>query len=419
MSYWEAKTEVSNDLRSTSRSYVYVNSPDLKVYRGEITGTYNRNKEVTKGPDYWDWRTRLQSADNATTPLTGYKSYLNRASPCVYRYVVKGNNYTFGALVGDVYTPSFGSPNPGIDSRADNEARSALLQSYIEAQNSFRGGNFLAELGDTVRMLASPLKSIYRRTETFVGRVGKLRNVYRQDEARYGKLLGDAWLAYSFGVKPLANDVNDLTRTLNKMREDGFYEGRMPISGTGRAREQYARLLQGFADFGPLGGPLSKTILTEISVNSVSYDGVVRGRSSTTAAIQEFGVGIFDIVPAVWEAVPWSFLVDYFTNTGEILDSLRYADANLSWLKRTVRNSVTRDFGEPKMSSDSSRDVSVSGGRCHTTRVYVNRYPLTVMPYPQFHFKVPGFPSLKWANVAALTASIKASHPLGDKFFQL
>jgi len=389
------------------------------VYRGTVDETYNRNKEVTKGPDYWDWKSRLRAADNATTPLVGFKSSVDRASPCVYRYVGKENDYTFGALVGDVYNPSFATPSTSIDSRADNEARSRLLSSYIEAQNSFRGGNFLAELGDTVRMISSPLKSIYRQTETFVGRVGKLKNVYRQDEFRYGKLLGGAWLAYSFGVKPLANDVNDLVKTINKMASDGFYEGRVPISGTGRDRGQYSQVLDGFADISPLGGPNSQTILTEVSSNSISYDGVVRARMGHNAVLQEFGLDVFDIIPAVWEAVPWSFLVDYFTNTGEILDSLRYCNANLSWLKRTVRNSAVRDFGEPKMSSDASRDVSISGGRCHTTRVYVNRHPLTVMPYPQFHFKVPGFPSLKWANVAALTASIRASSPLSNKFFQL
>lgn len=264
-------------------------------------------------------------------------------------------------------------------------------------------------------MLHNPVKSFYHKTWEFAGKVGKLRNVSKQKRRHVVDTIADAWLAYGFGVKPLISDANDATAALNKLKNE--------MGGTG----QDSTMVSGYGDNKSLtksaGLPLT-TVAGDSDLNN-KYDSwliehrTVRYRCALKAHLEDlttvgkqFGVDVFDVIPAVWEAIPWSFFIDYFANVGEMLDSCRLASAEVAWCNRTVRNSSALTLnGVRHVPTPSLPTCSISGNpRFYALARYVNRTPSSI-PYPSFGFKVPGLDSTKWLNIAALTEQIFTKRP--------
>jgi hypothetical protein len=123
----------------------------------------------------------------------------------------------------------------------------------------------------------------------------------------------------------------------------------------------------------------------------------------------QFGVGVEDILPAVWEAVPWSFFVDYFVNVSSVIDSFSVIASNISWANRTVRNSRVHTVSDamPLPNDQFGNDYqryTAGGGAGEVSFTSVTRHSVSpgslVTP---LRVKFPEF-GTKWANIAALAA---------------
>lgn len=307
-----------------------------------------------------------------------------------------------------MYFPS--PPAANVDSVAESRAASKFLADYKKATQTWSGGGFVAEFAETLRFLANPVGNLYRHTFDFVGRVGRLKKVYKRDPVRYGKLLGGAWLTYSFGIAPLVGDVNDAYDAFKKLADDLGAKDTIRIigSGTNRVLESIQNLTVPSTSY----ATFERTQFVEYEVKYLGAC-VTRTRGAPEIA-RNFGVGFEDILPSVWEAVPWSWLVDYFVNFNEILDSVRLMTAEFAWVNRTVRNRRVLHASAIQTNisaSDASWGLrgTASGGQAFYQSSVVNRVP-TGVPYPSWQFRVPGLPR-QYANVAALVSSIAASKP--------
>jgi len=259
-------------------------------------------------------------------------------------------------------------------------------------------------------MLRHPVQSFYHETYSFAGRVGKLRKVRYRNPLDKAKAVADAWLAYSFGVKPLIADANDAMSALNRLKQQG---------GTGRDRKVISALGHftevGKADQTGLAcvsgdpvNPLDITWFYKVDW-TVRYKASLKSRlEDLTTVGEQFGVGVFDIVPAVWEAIPWSFFIDYFANVGEMIDSCRLWAADFGWCFRSVRNAGTSNVINARLNTNATSwgPSYLSGKGTYSLCVYVNRAPSSI-PYPSFRFQMPGLDSMKWLNIAALTEQVR------------
>lgn len=369
---------------------------------------------VTYGPNWPNWRKRLEAGFDCTTTLIGtrYSSQLN--APIFH--LVTGSIGTptegFGRFATgfspNAFLPS--APSSAVDSVAEKMAASAFLRSYTKATQSWAGGSAIAEFAETVRMLKDPIGSLYNHTWSFVGRVGRLKKVYARDPVKYGKLLGSLWLGYSFGVAPLVADVNDAYGAIKALSEDLGAAGRIPIFGFGSNSR-----VESIERRGITGANYAVQDLTTLLLSEVRYRGSVRCQPPGPGPIAEnFGVGFVDILPSVWEGVPWSWLVDYFVNVNEMLDSIRLAYADFSWCNRSVRNRRVIQLGPALLNiSRADRlaglDGTANGGHGYTQAATVHRVAVGV-PYPSWSFRIPGLPT-QFANVSALYAAIRNSKP--------
>lgn len=367
------------------------------VSKSEVVA--NDNRVGSKCPG---WRKKIATHSSATTDLTGVKHFA-LTSYGVANQTVRATgsiNTSWGALLDNGMSFN-GAVSGAVDPEADNIARSRLLQSVISAQNNWRGGNFLAEIRETMHFLRHPLESFYHQSWSYVGKLGNLRNVRRAKDFNLSKSLADAWLAYAFGVRPLVADVKDAYSLLKHQLGSVYGADTIPIRGTGR--RQTANTTPNFSVSVP---NVTSTFCTQTTkfTFAVKYYGAIKATPPGVGlAAEQAGLGLYDIVPAAWEATAFSFLVDYFVNVQEMLDAMRYWSVNLAWLNRGVRNNSTVTRSGPRADSDATFIRDMDGSLAIRALTFVARTS-SVLPYPSWHFKMPGFPSLKWMNMSALLA---------------
>lgn len=368
---------------------------------------------VTYGENIPNWKGAIRTHTSATTALSGTKYY---AKVPIGVAVSDGttwacqHSYTVGPLTGQrLY---WRVPSALVGTVADQRAKSKLLASYIDAKNTWRGGNFFAEIAETIHMLRHPLKSLYHSTYDFAGKVKRIGKVFvkRRD---YAKHLSDAWLAFAFGVKPLIADVNDAAEALNERLFGYFGKDACIIKGYGRSEVVVADTFANISPFQYLGDQFDSRVL-ERAHGSMRYKGQITSLPLTLSTdFQQFGLSLDDFLPAVWEAIPWSFFIDYFTNTGEMIDSLRLGRSGVSWLMSSIRNAGTVNVFPPVRRAHTTPTKSdMSCGTAFSLVVKVSRAQLGAIPYPDFYFKTPNFPSMKWLNIAALAKQVSTSKPV-------
>lgn len=406
-------TKVSVDRRRYTWSGFFDNGIEHNV-----TGSFDvtLDQGVTLGASPNTWRDILARGGMATSSLQGTRrSYsVNGASWDYHWEPFVKPNLLYGYGGGDVGGPSLGtSPNvpSAADSSADSKASGKFLGDYLAKTNTWRGGNFLAEVTETIHMLKHPVQSLFGDTIGFANRVGRIKRLARRDPRAYGRQLGQLWLGFSFGWKPLFEDIRDANAAINKLASGTGHDS-TKIQGYGKTESFSAGLVS--VGLPAYAGPPCVALRNSVSKRAVRYTGLLRAQPESLATIADtFGISATDILPAVWEAIPWSFLVDYFVNVQEVVDSFKMASASFGGCEKGIRNDEKRQLspffiqGSPPTPGYHS---NVAGGGGSSMSTSVSR-GTSGIPYPSFRFKMPGMGSLKWVNISALLAAIQRSKP--------
>lgn len=397
----------------TLAGWSYCNSGSGGVCGPLITGTYRSSMTVTdfvnRGNSPASWKLNIQRGQDATSGLEGVRYKVVRRDTYQTSFVYNSNPCIRGAGFGhlDLIFPSVSY----VDSTtADMAARSRFLQDYISKRRLFAGANALAEFRETVSLLKRPVQALWGKTNRLATEAALIARRARLNIsgpgsakiqlARASEELGGAWLAWAWGVKPLFQDISEINTALDSYR-DGSKIKVTAIRGDGMENVHVSngQLVPAWLYAGNHGvyrqeGVMKRTL-------SVRYRaGVATVPTGPGGLLTQFGFDPFDIVPAVWEVVPYSHIVDYFTGVGEQLDAMRLAMAAPTWGYRTVRNVSTRVDGGLIVKADPGYTVTASGGLTETQAVFVSRSRLTQMPLPIFHFRLPSFG--QWVNVGAL-----------------
>jgi hypothetical protein len=292
-----------------------------------------------------------------------------------------------------------------------------------------QAGVFLGELGEARRMIGHPamklrslisdyLLAIRRRTPDYkiITRSGGLRDYVAgghlnwREVRKLSKVIADTWLEYSFGWRPLVHDIEDAVKAYKSLTD------RKKVTRIKRQDKEETETRP--YDHTPAGGSNFAWKQTWINRNqvmviynvgvsmSVSADatGFTRGREA-------FGLTIEQFVPTLWELMPWSFLLDYFANIGDILQALATVTSDVTWAAKTVRKSCTShrfselDHARPYYPYN-SRVMTGDMGFLEVSTTSVSRAP-TTLTVPTFQVRLPGLKT-QWANMAALVLAGKS-----------
>lgn len=397
-------------------SCVHIGSPHLGtvVYTGSGTEVYNGVKS-SEGFSNPAWRSQVRAGVEATTPFTGKvdERVFSGEDEVELVYVAPSGSYAGDTIrlsgTGGYFTPSVPDDPDLISIDAVRSLCLEKLSKRIrDTQRSFQGGVFLGELREALHTIRHPAQQLRTLVTSYVGSARSRARRQRHLKAK-NSVVQNTWLEYQYAMAPLASDIEEGIRTLSKkgpyFREIKRIQVGADAPGVSKfTNHGYAYPTEGFT-----------VNWTRRHKNTTSFRficGLGGQPVGGLASSQAWGLQTSDFLPTVWELIPYSFLVDYFTNVGTVIDSWSAASADIRWICWTARTDCRVDVVGARSNNKgvygaSWRSESVkSSGNYHSRRV-VQRDKWVGGVVPPFRFKLPGFGS-KWINIAALATSRRA-----------
>lgn len=350
-----------------------------------------------------DFRNRLRRGLPCTTDLTASRVSIRGGTHAIidclststnspgdqFREVVMGNSF----LGFDLSVPTFG------DELLRVRALQRFLSSYQDNITKFQGGVFLREIKETIGLIVRPAKIVRSRLDQYYQRAKKARAGFRN---RVSKDLANEWLQYKFGVLPLLSDIEDGSKALADISANRRLQTRI----TGSAKNSWVTSRSAGS------GGINTTVMdywevSEYSLQYKYYGSMWLDTGSPTHIISALGFSPANWLPTAWELIPYSFIIDYFTNIGDLLNSWSYGTMQLNWSNMTTRRTrkSTRRVIALRQTSPFWVHKSISNGNPTTvvTAANVSRAANPNLFLP-FQIKFPGLGDAKWINLAALVA---------------
>lgn len=352
------------------------------------------------------WKFHIMNDRSATTTLIG-NYYAHKLGQF---HIVKTDPPPFGRVSirsGIVHIPDIPVVNELLTPIADGRAQIEFTNNFHKKTRAFQSGVAMAEFRETVGLFASPAKGLRNMTGRLMNKQGRIIN--RSNAKHYSKDLADSWLEYQFAVKPLVSDVNDAAKAMRALSAGRREKDRIMIRGEGREERIVSQLPNFTISGGDISGiPSAGPLICDLECVErcyVEYVGkwVSQAGDSHIPPAMLFGLNLANLAPTIWEATPWSFLIDYFSNVGDVLAACSMAYVDFAWINRRVKNTRTNLISAYRSSGNGQR-LLTHPPRQYIRSVKVLREPKSPNFNPKFEFKIPGMKSTKWVNMAALYA---------------
>lgn len=201
------------------------------------------------------------------------------------------------------------------------------------------------------------------------------------------KYASDAWLTYSFGISPTLATIDDISESISKYlsREDVTTKDFAYASETWKSRTYN----QGTGPFGAFVQSTGDFIFTRSCKITAGFK--VNLRSSNNYGLgKHLGLELGSLIPTAWELVPFSWVVDYFSNVGEYLDDTFAVDFGPQSVY-IVENMKLICIGSIRHtvvpSSSSTRIISCVQSPTEFRYTAFQRKPLTALPKAPLRLK--------------------------------
>ena len=359
------------------------------------------------------WLRSILSGSEATSSLSAFRRQIRRAT---YGHAEISTQCTNPFFPDRVRTETFdgcwSARMPGASSASASNALAGALRRVVKQASGkitpFQSGIFLGELHKTLHMIRHPANSALRLMRDYQRAVMKrTRGKPSFDQAK--KVVLDTYLEYTYGWRPLFMDIDNGMQALSTYAvKQPFHVERFTAYGKDEA-------VANDSDQSPL---TSVNVLTKWELKSTESARVSAGiriytDGSLAGSAWTFGLNLDQFAPTAWELLPYSFLVDYFTNIGTIIDAWSIVNGNLAFAcygKKSVTEAkiLSQAFVTPGYSFTSSNFVPQ---QFHVVDTTYTRSSLSSI-VPDFRFRLPGFGSWQSLNTAAI-----ALQTAGGRFF--
>jgi hypothetical protein len=391
------------------------------------------NGTITTTDSSHDWKRRIRERVSATTSMSVqvYKIEQHHDGFAERKYRRKSNgkvafHVQLSGCLGAI-SNSVASPTSVDQTRVHNLVLGKFIAQATSAKTQLQSLVVAGEFGETAKLIRNLLHAAHGRNFAFLGDLQKIfksskRHRTRAKRLNYAKnTVANNYLEYAFGVIPLFNDIQGAALAASKIISNDRLPS-LPIRATGR---DSGIGLSPIISTNTFGGSLSvtRTYSTTDSFSERLY-GAVLVRNNWNGAFASLGLDLASWVPSIYELLPYSFLVDYFTNFGGIVEALAFNRADVAWinkgtsLERTLKLESI-ELSDPPLGplSNFYGEVRVlhPGTPFSVTRRSLSREPFTGSLIPSLEFRIPGL-GMKWLNMAALIAQGRSTSNLIGRY---
>lgn len=395
-----SNTYTYQQVQTIDGTFVDVNYPNLQT-------TWVGSRQCTNVPSY---RQRIKDGDSAIGPYALDAYYLEKlsqsqfiatsktvapATPRQYQEIMTG-------IPGYIYQPGVIATNA---SKAEAIALTKIYNKIRFEQQHINSLASLAEIGDVVRQFGAPFAALVDLSNKRLNRLELerrgLKGTVVFKRAKWHRILASTWLEYAFGLAPLISDTKKVAEALARFKEPDQQIRRSKVSA--RGSDEAASTTYSVSRFYN-GNIFYRTTFKDKSVSRVQY--VVGLDASRTAdfgsnqsLLDLLGVNVQNLAPAAWEALPWSWLADYFSNIGNIIDASVASTANVTWICKTVSSKHTRDVmiaADPtltaaRINGTGRRFVSLTGAPVtyRSVRTILSRAQIETLGIPPLYTELP------------------------------
>jgi hypothetical protein len=418
-----SRTDYALNWDGTSQGPSVVNMSGTTLSRlNTVTGFRNPN-----------WKEQVRNNVSATTPFLGQELRVlgdagftagtdimtrpisNNTPPYQWRRTTSIVSGTLDHDLGWGSNPAAPPSNADALSRARNRSLTKFINACHDVRSAAAAGEDLFEIGKTLKLLRSPMKSLREGIVKTHDLMRKQKSRYRHRPSDSLRAITDTWLEYNFGVTPTVNTVASIIADAGRVRQDIY-----PVSAS--ATEEYDPS-SGHYTPGLLPTSMIYTLI-RTQKGSITYKWKGAYRSGANAdgkisTLNKLRLAPQDWVPTLYNVMPWSWMIDYFTNIGDIVDGICWRRSQLAWSQYTIITKQTVTFagnGKPSLIAPgaltnrmSSNSYAVGGNAIYERKtVSRNRVTSETSMVPSFMTRVPSHAN-QWINLAAVTVSQLAS----------
>ena len=355
------------------------------------------------------WKSKVRNHQNATTARTiehrrqtgGFGSSVARWYRLVSSVPVEQWSEKYGDIFGAI--ASFDPPPASV--AVDNDARGKFFKHAKSAQTAFRSLTAIGELAETLHMIRNPGRALRGGLDDYLKNV--MKRSRRAKKSSLSRIVSETWLEHVFGWLPLISDIKSAGEGLNRRlnRFAGSYT-RVAGSAYSLTNSFDPTLTQRNSDFTQL--EFRKSYLNKVEV---LYYGEVRSvcENPRQADMNLFGANWREIVPTAWELIPYSFLADYFTNIGDLLDAWSVRRSDITWVSKSERRTQVVTIPEYRLDRAYTQTVTnvykwiesyVAPSHFRAVSRKIVRGAAN-SDLPSIALEIPGL-GTKWINMSAL-----------------
>lgn len=423
------QTTIKVDLSYHSQSWAgVVNDPEITTGRTPNSLTFTKTRTV--GGNIPDWRRRIARGEEATTSLNGTNLKLLHKGSIVAEQ--RGTKPAFpssgffksGALFDGPPQGLWSSAVPSAPPQSVVDAAKVKFISRCRSAQGSQSGTALAELRQTVEMVRHPLSAIRRTLDLFQRKVRGFGPKTRVQKTRWNRLsrgqriaavnkaVAGTWLEFRFGWLPSFRDINDILEVW--LDSERFAYSHWPVRAVVK-NETPTRTVR-TETLGSTGWSVTYAV-----TDTTEYVVIFRGALKLSVEGEVFGfdrhlgLTLSEVVPTIWQIIPWSFLVDYVSNVEDILVAATFDRSLLNWVNWTtvgIRRRETSLISHTPPGSSSGYAFSVRR-LDFTPTVYttsrVSRATYIQSFVPTFRWGVGGIGLMKQLNLGALLAQSRVT----------
>lgn len=364
----------------------------------------------------------ISDGGNATTVMSAYRQNV-KITPGSTVFIFKDKAIGTDSYHGINPAPipithldtTAGFPQSIID-EATAAAISQMYKSIAKFQSPFQGQVFAGELHEVYKLIRNPLATSNKLLESWVKAVSAplidLRNkglkskVMSASDKAAAKAVADSWLELRFAILPLISDIGSLMTLAADIALTRQHET-LRAYGKSESAASYVQLVNsttGLAYNRSQEHVFKCENIIRCGLTAEFLDKFEQNVNPYIDAVDD----VMSIPLTVWELTPFSFLVDYFVNVQDIIQSSVVTSRALSYTSNSIIKMKTIEtytgapfVGRPDLISTIASHVP----KRTTESVRSVQRGGVLQAIPPVVFSLPGS-KVRYANIAALLTKL-------------